>query len=328
MRRFAALFPGQLSEKAGMGEALAASYPRVASFFDQVSERSGVDLAATFFGEGRPDLHADLPAQVGVFAVSVAVLDVLAEERGLFPSACAGYSLGTYAAFVGAGVLDRWAALDVLLETERLLHERAPAGAMGFVIGLPELEVASELARLTRDPHEVAIGNVNAAQQVILTGRREPVLRALDHLAMHALKAEALPLGWPMHSPALEPVSAALDEFVARRIRLSWPGRAALYAPMLGRVVRSEEEARQVLSGQIARTSRWADVLLAMASAGETRFVELGPGDLLSKMHRWTLRSSRADVLEDPSGIARFASTLGAPALGVPVRAAAGEEVA
>ncbi len=328
MRRFAALFPGQLSEKAGMGEALAASHPRVASFFDQVSERSGVDLAATFFGDGRPDLHADLPAQVGVFAVSVAVLDVLAEDRGLFPSACAGYSLGTYAAFVGAGVLDRWAALDVLLEAERLLRERAPAGAMGFVIGLPELEVASELARLTRDPQEVAIGNVNAAQQVVLTGRREPVLRALDHLAMHALKAEALPLGWPMHSPALEPVSAALAGFVSMRVRLSWPGRAALYAPMLGRVVRSEEEARQVLSGQIARTSRWVDVLLAMASAGETRFVEVGPGDLLSKMHRWTLRSSRADVLEDPSGIARFASTLGAPAPGVSARPAAGEEVA
>ncbi|HRY44262.1 MAG TPA: ACP S-malonyltransferase [Thermoanaerobaculia bacterium] len=328
MRRFAALFPGQLSEKAGMGEALAASFPRVASFFEQVSERSGVDVAGTFFGEGRPDLHADLPAQVGVFAVSVAALDVLAEEHGLYPSACAGYSLGTYAAFVGAGVLDRWAALDVLLEVERLLREKAPAGTMGFVIGLPELEVAAELARLTRDPHEVAIGNVNAAQQVVLTGRREPVLRALDHLAMHALKSEALPLGWPMHSPALAPVAAELAELVSSRIRLAFPGRAALYAPMLGRVVRSEEEARLVITSQIARTSRWADVLLAMASAGETRFVEVGPGDLLSKMHRWTLRSSRADVLEDPAGIARFASALGAPALGAPARPAAGEEVA
>ncbi|HQN08107.1 MAG TPA: ACP S-malonyltransferase [Thermoanaerobaculia bacterium] len=328
MRRFAALFPGQLSEKAGMGEALAASFPRVASFFEQVSERSGVDVAGTFFGEGRPDLHADLPAQVGVFAVSVAALDVLAEEHGLYPSACAGYSLGTYAAFVGAGVLDRWAALDVLLEVERLLREKAPAGTMGFVIGLPELEVAAELARLTRDPHEVAIGNVNAAQQVVLTGRREPVLRALDHLAMHALKSEALPLGWPMHSPALAPVAAELAELVSSRIRFAFPGRAALYAPMLGRVVRSEEEARLVLTSQIARTSRWADVLLAMASAGETRFVEVGPGDLLSKMHRWTLRSSRADVLEDPAGIARFASALGAPALGAPARPAAGEEVA
>ena len=309
--RFAALLPGQLSEKAGMGEALAGSYPYVASWFGEIAERTGVDVPAVFFGEGRPDLHDDLPAQIGVFALSVAVLDVLAKEYGLEPAACAGYSLGTYAAFVGAGVLDRRVALDVLLEAERLLRERAPAGAMGFVIGVPVAEVAAEIARLTCDPHEVTVGTVNAAQQVVLTGRREPVLRALDHLASRALRAEMLPLGWPMHSPVLAPVTDGLSGFVARHVRMSWPGRAALYAPMLGGVVRSEEEARQVLGSQISRSSRWSDVLTAMAAAGESRFVEVGPGDVLSKMHRWTLRRSKADVLEEPAGIARFASDLG-----------------
>lgn len=312
--RFAALFPGQLSEKAGMGEALAAAHPYVRSWFDEIARRTDVDLPAVYFGEGQPSLHDDLPAQVGVFAVSVAVLDVLAEEHGLEPSASAGYSLGTYAAYVGAGVLDRWTALDVLLEAERLLREKAPAGAMGFVIGLPEAEIAEEVARLTRDPREVSIGNVNAAQQVVLTGGREPVLRAIDHLSRRALKAEALPLTWPMHSPLLTPVTDELARFVERDVRLSWPGRAALYAPMLGRLVRTEEEARQVLATQISHPSRWSDVLGSMAGAGETRFAELGPGDVLSKMHRWTLRRSKSDALEEPVGIARFASDLGAVA--------------
>ena len=282
---FSALFPGQLSEKAGMGEALAAAFPYVRTFFGEVARRTEVDLGAVFFGEGQPSLHDDLPAQVGVFAVSVAALDVLAGEHGLEPTACAGYSLGTYAAFVGAGV-----------------------------IGLPEAEVAAEVARLTADPREVSIGNVNAPQQVVLTGRREPVLRAIDHLSRHALKAEALPLAWPMHSPVLQPVTDQLASFVARHTRLAWPGRAALYAPMLGRLVRTEEEARQVLSTQISHASRWTDVLSAMAAAGETRFAEVGPGDVLSKMHRWTLRRSRAEVLEEPVGIARFAADLGAAA--------------
>lgn len=324
--RFAALLPGQLSEKAGMGEALAAAYPYVASWFEEIGERTGVDVPAVFFGEGRSDLHDDLPAQVGVFAVSIAVLDVLAKEHRLEPAACAGYSLGTYAAFVGAGVLDRWTALDVLLEAERLLRERASSGAMGFVIGVPEAEVAAELARLGLDPHEVSIGNVNAAQQVVLTGRREPVIRALDHLASRALRAEALPLGWPMHSPALAPVTDGLSDFVARHVRLSWPGRAALYAPMLGGEVTNEADARQVLGLQISRPSRWTDVLSAMAAAGESRFVETGPGDILSKMHRWTLRRSKAEVLEEPVGIARFASDLGAPSERKGAEVAAREE--
>lgn len=324
--RFAALFPGQLSEKAGMGEALAAARPYVASFFAEVGERTDVDLPAVFFGEGRHDLHDGLPAQVGVFAVSVAALDVLAEEHGLAPSACAGYSLGTYAAYVGAGILDRWAALDVLFEAERLLREHAPAGGMGFVIGLPEAEVEAEIALLASDPRELAIGNVNAAQQIVLTGRRELLLRALDRLSGRALKAEALPLSWPMHSNALAPVAEELSAFVAREVRMTWPGRAALYAPMLGRAVRSEEEARLVLGTQIAHASRWADVLVAMAAAGETRFAEVGPGDVLSKMHRWTLRRSRADVLEEPVGIARFAAELAAVAPGERGEAAPREE--
>lgn len=324
--RFAALLPGQLSEKAGMGEALAAAYPYVDRWFGEVAERTGVDVREVFFGDGRSDLHDDLPAQVGIFAVSVAVLDVLAKEYGLCPSACAGYSLGTYAAFVGAGVLDRRAALDVLLEAERLLRERAPAGTMGFVIGVPEAEVAAELDRLTSDPHEVTIGNVNAAQQVVLTGRREPVLRALDHLAPRALRSEVLPLGWPMHSPALEPVTDALSAFVDGHVRISWPGRAALFAPMLGGEVKSEEQARRVIGKQISRPSRWSDVLAAMAAAGESRFAEVGPGDVLSKMHRWTLRRSKADVLEDPVGIARFASELGAPSERMGAEIMAGEK--
>ncbi|MBK8598227.1 MAG: ACP S-malonyltransferase [Holophagales bacterium] len=310
--RFAALLPGQLSEKAGMGEALASAYPYVASWFGEVRERSGVDVPAVFFGEGRSDLHDDLPAQVGVFAVSVAVLDVLATEHRLAPAACAGYSLGTYAAFVGAGVLDRHVALDVILEAERLLTERAVAGAMGFVIGVPEAEVLADLDRLGCDRNEIAIGNVNAAQQVVLTGRRELVLRALDHLSRRALRAEMLPLGWPMHSPLLEPVTDGLADYVAREVRMTWPGRAVLYAPMLGGVVRSEEEARKVLGLQISRPSRWSDVLAAMAAAGESRFAEAGPGDILSRMHRWTLRRSKADVLEEPAGIARFAADPGA----------------
>lgn len=325
--RFAALFPGQLSEKAGMGEALAATRPSVARWIAEAGERAGVDLPAVFFGEGRHDLHDDLPAQVGVYAVSVAVLDVLAAEHGLVPAACAGYSLGTYAAFVGAGVLEKRAALEVLLRTGTLLREKAPAGGMGYVIGLSEQDVASELTRLGLGPDEVAVANVNAPRQIVLAGTTSPLLRALDRLAATALKVEALPLGWPMHSAALEPVAAELRAFVDREVRLTWPGRAALYAPMLGRAVRSEEEARAVLAGQIAHPSRWSEVLLAMDAAGESRYAEVGPGDLLAKMHRWTLRRSRVDVLEEPEGLARFAADGAGPSLRPAPGVAADEEV-
>jgi [acyl-carrier-protein] S-malonyltransferase len=155
--RFAALFPGQLSEHAGMGEALAARYPDASDLFDEISRRSGVDIARTFFGAGSPALHDDLPAQVGVFAVSIAVLNVLEREHQLSPHAVAGYSLGTYAAYVAAGSLSTMAALDVLLEAARLLGEEKVEGAMGYVIGLTRDALEDVLRQVEPDPALLSI---------------------------------------------------------------------------------------------------------------------------------------------------------------------------
>ncbi|MEO6325261.1 MAG: acyltransferase domain-containing protein, partial [Thermoanaerobaculia bacterium] len=211
---FAGLFPGQLSERAGMGEALAAGIPRVDPFFDEVSRRAGVDLRATFFGDGAANLHDNLPAQVGVYAVSVAVLDVLDQEFGRYPEAVAGYSLGTYAAFVAAGALDRWQALDVLLEAERLLGDSPVPGSMGFVIGLTRPVLEELLRSVTPDTEALSIATENAAQQLVITGDPAAVSEAIALAQPRSLRAELLPLSCPMHSPRLRDVSERLQRFV------------------------------------------------------------------------------------------------------------------
>lgn len=305
MTHFAALFPGQLSEKAGMGEALAGRYPYVGELFDEVSRRSGVDLSATFFGSGSPALHDDLPAQVGVFAVSVAVLDVLRREHGLWPAAAAGYSLGTYAALVAAGSLDRWGALDVILEVERLLHGTKPEGGMAFVIGLAAADVERELWSVAPES-ELAIGNRNAPNQVVLSGRGEALDAALERFAPRALKVGRLPVGWPMHSALLRPVVARVEAFVRNRVPVAAPTEARLFAPMLGREVVTAEEAADVLANQVAHPSDWEGAVRAMASAGYKEFVEAGPGDVLVRMLRWTVRDAKAVALESPVTIDRF----------------------
>ena len=121
-----------------------------------------------------------------------------------------------------------------------------------------------------------------------------------------------------MHSPSLRPVADRLAAHVERRVRLAQPGRTQLYAPALGRRVTSENEAAFVLGRQIATPSDWSSVLRAMEADGCSRFAEVGPGDVLARMLRWTLRGARAAVLEDPASIGRFA--------GVPDPATRGEE--
>jgi [acyl-carrier-protein] S-malonyltransferase len=317
---FAALFPGQLSEKAGMGEALARRFEFASSLFEEISKRSGVRLVDTFFGEGAKDLHADLPAQVGVFAVSLAALETLRRIHRLEPAAVAGYSLGTYAAFVAAGALETGAALDVLLEAERLMSEASKRGeldgAMAYVIGLTREDVEEALAALTPDRARLTIATENAAAQFILTGERGLVGSAVEALRAKALKTDLLPIKIPMHSSKLTALCDRLQSFLERGIKTSQP-RTALFAPMLGRRVANAEEAALVLSKQICRPSHWAPTLRAMGDSGLGRFAEVGPGEVLTKLTRWTLRDAivAKPALEDPVAIAAFAKSLAPPPL-------------
>jgi [acyl-carrier-protein] S-malonyltransferase len=323
---FAALFPGQLSEKPGMGEALARRYDFVPSLFEEISRRSGVRIAETFFGGGTKDLHDDLPAQVGVFAVSLAALETLRRIHRLDPAAVAGYSLGTYTAFVAAGAVETWSALDVLLEAERLMSEASRRGeldgTMAYVIGLPRPEVEGALAALTRDRARLAIATENAAAQFVLTGERPLVAAAVEALRPKALKAELLSINVPMHSSSLSAVCDGLQNFLegkkrrGRGVAVKAPA-VSLYAPMLGSRVANAEEAAHVLSRQICRPSHWAQTLREMGDSGFKRFAEVGPGDVLTKMTRWTLRDAKVAnaALEDPVSIEAFAKSLAPPPL-------------
>jgi [acyl-carrier-protein] S-malonyltransferase len=303
-----------------MGEALARRYDFVPDLFEEISRRSGVRIVDTFFGGGAKDLHEDLPAQVGVFSVSLAALETLRLIHRLEPAAVAGYSLGTYAAFVAAGALERWAALDVLLEAERLMSEASRRGdldgAMAYVIGLARPAVEEALAALTPDRARLAIATENAAAQFIVTGERALVAAAVDALREKALKTDLLSIKIPMHSSKLTSLCDRLQSFLERGIRTSQP-RTALFAPMLGRRVANAEEATLVLSKQICRPSHWATTLRSMSEAALVRFAEVGPGDVLTKLVGWTLRDATVakPALEDPESIEAFAKSLAPPPL-------------
>jgi [acyl-carrier-protein] S-malonyltransferase len=303
-----------------MGEALARRYDFVPSLFEEISRRSGVRIAETFFGEGAGNLHADLPAQVGVFAVSLAALETLRRIHRLEPAAIAGYSLGTYAAFAAAGALETWAALDVLLEAERLMSEASRRGevegTMAFVIGLARPAVEKALTALTPDRARLAIATENAAAQFILTGERALVAAAVEGLRPKALKTDLLSINTPMHSSSLSAICDGLQRFLEGGVRVKQP-QAALFAPMLGRRVETGGEAAHVLSRQICRPSHWSPTLRAMGDSGLIRFAEVGPGDVLTKLVRWTLRDAKVanPALEDPEAIEAFAKSLAPPPL-------------
>lgn len=189
-------------------------------------------------------------------------------------------------------------------------------GGMAYVIGLARPAVEETLLALTPDRARLAIATENAAAQFVFSGERALVAAAVDAFRPIALKTDLLSIKIPMHTSRLSSVCDRLQSFLEGGVRVRQPA-SALYAPMLGRRVETAEEASYVLSRQISHPSLFAPTLQAMRGAGLRRFAEVGPGDVLTKIVRWTVRDAivAKPPLEDPEAVDAFAKELAPPPL-------------
>ena len=290
MTSTAFLFAGQLSEFGGMGKDFFEASPEARDLFGRASRRCGTDLAKALFEGAEEEWRRNRVAQSGVLVVSVLAQRELA-RRGILPAAVAGYSLGNYAALVAAGAVSFDDALTVLLavldESDRL----GVSGAMGAVIGLPAEAVEKECARLRLEGLPVWLGNVNAATQLVLTGSSAAVDAALEALGPRALKALRLPMTWPIHSPLMEEVCRGVAPVVAGCGSVRAP-EVPFYSGHTASRLTAREEVADLLARQASLPSRWKETVEAMAADGHRSFLEVGPGETLSRMLRWIVREA------------------------------------
>lgn len=285
------LFAGQLAETVGMGRDFFESDASARELFGKTSERCGADFAAAIFDGPEEAIRDNRVAQPGVFLVSTLAARELA-RCGIAPSAISGYSLGNYAALVAAGAVSYDDALTILLAVLEESDRRGVRGAMGAVIGATGAEVEAICAAERDEGRPVWIGNVNAASQIVLSGSDEGVDSALAKLAPRALKAFRLPMTWPIHSPLMEGVSAAIAPIVRACESIRSPRVPFFSGTSAGRID-SDGGVRELLITQVARPSRWKETVEAMFAFGQTEFLEVGPGDTLTKMIRWIVREAR-----------------------------------
>jgi malonyl CoA-acyl carrier protein transacylase len=137
----------------------------------------------------------------------------------------------------------------------------------------------------------VWIGNVNASTQFVLTGTAEAVRAALEELAPRALSVLPLTMTWPIHSELMRPVAGAIAPLVAALTTVRDPD-VPYYGPE-GMAVRSGEEIRRLLGAAFCFSTLWKDTFEAMVAAGHRLFLEVGPGEMLSRMTRWIDRTTR-----------------------------------
>jgi [acyl-carrier-protein] S-malonyltransferase len=312
MGKTAFLFPGQGSQKVGMGAELLDARPDVFDrYVDQAEEASGLPIRTLCLEGPIEELTRTEVAQPALFAVSLAVVE-LARESGLAADLVAGHSLGEYTAAVVSGALDLDDGMPLVAQRGRLMADiqSERPGAMGAVIGLPAEQV-EELCRQASDAGTVRPANFNTPAQIIVSGEEAAVLKVIE-LAEQAgaKKALRLQVGAAFHSELMEPVQRKLGEAMDA---ISWNDpETPLVSNASGKVVATGEEVHRALVAQIASPVLWVDCVETMVANGCDTFLELGPGRVLSGLVRQIDSAVESFPADSPGKLATFKERAGA----------------
>lgn len=278
MRAF--LFPGQGSQKVGMGSELAEASAAAREVFEEVDEALGQKLWAIMREGPEDQLTLTENAQPAIMANALATLRVLETDFGVSlvdkGDCVAGHSLGEYTALAAAGAFS-------LADTARLLKLRGQAmqaavpvgvGAMCALLGA-DIEKASALAEAAAEREVCEVANDNDPGQVVLSGHKGAIERAVALAKDHGIKRGVLlPVSAPFHCSLMRPAAETMDEALAKTPPNAF--RLPLYANVTAAESTDPAEERRLLVEQVTGRVRWRESVIAMKWAGVEHFVELG----------------------------------------------------
>ena len=299
------VFPGQGAQYSGMGKDLCLNFSSARDAFDEASEAVKIDMKKLCFEGSEADLKLTENTQPAILTTSIAGLRALRAETGASAGLMAGHSLGEITALVASGAIRFADGVRLVKARGRFMQEAVEPGrgAMAALLGIGREAAAEAVKSVNSGIVEVA--NVNSEEQIVIAGEKEAVEKAAAAAKEKgARRAVMLDVSAPFHCSLMKPA--------AEKFRASLAGVAIsdLKVPVVTNLegIPNSSGARvpELLEKQIFSPVLWLDIMKYMKEAGVSRYVEIGPGKVLSGLLKRSDRDAEVLNIEDTSGISSY----------------------
>lgn len=284
--RVAYLFPGQGSQSVGMGKDLFENFAAAREVFEEADDALGFSLSKMCFGGEESDLQLTANTQPAILTVSIALYRVGKAEGLPEPDFAAGHSLGEYSALVAAGVLDFAAAVRTVRNRGTYMQDAVPVGVGGMaaIMGL-ELEGVETLCADAAEGQVCSPANINSPSQIVIAGNSEAVDRACEMAkAKGAKRAIKLNVSAPFHCELMKPAEERLKDDVAE---LKYGEFAFPVVQNVDAEPNADPRTVQTkLERQVSQSVKWLQSIRRLSQDGVGKFVEIGPGKVLTGLVR------------------------------------------
>jgi [acyl-carrier-protein] S-malonyltransferase len=303
MSKVAFCFPGQGSQRVGMGQALAQAFPESAAVYEEASDRLGYDVAKMCFDGPLEELSETQNTQPALVATSLAALRAVQAHLDLAPDVVVGHSVGEYAAIAAADSVGVSDVIHLVRERGLAMAESRADGAMAAVLGLPD----AEIERLCAEAQEVWPANYNCPGQLVISGREEGVARVCEQARELGAKVIRLRVSGAFHSPLVADAAHRLEPALRA---LSFRELGTRFMSTVSSKLETVDRVPGLLVEQLTAPVRFTQAVQGLVADGVRTFVELGSGSVLAGLVRRIDDSVTAIAISSPEDMAAAEGSL------------------